>query len=99
MAIEVKSKRNKKALNFKSDFTINKDNVHQLERQVEFARLTGRVPFIVLYCRQGRGKKVLIYVFDSKVLLKKMKAGDKSILAREFDEYNIKNELWRIVNK
>jgi hypothetical protein len=33
------------------------------------------------------------------VLLKKMKAGDKSILAREFDEYNIKNELWRIVNK
>ena len=99
MAIEVKSKRNKKALNFKSDFTINKDNVHQLERQVEFSRLTGRVPFIVLYCRQGRGKKVLIYVFDSKVLLKKMKAGDKSILAREFDEYNIKNELWRIVNK
>lgn len=99
LAIEVKSKRGKRALNFKSDFTINKDNVHQLERQVEFATLTGRIPFVVLYCRQGRGKKVLIYVFDSRKLLKRMKTGTKSILSKEFDEFNIKNEVWKILNQ
>jgi hypothetical protein len=28
-----------------------------------------------------------------------MKTGTKSILSKEFDEFNIKNEVWKILNQ
>lgn len=101
MALEVKSKRGKYALNFNSDFTIDEHTKeHQLDRQCEFSRRTGRIAYVVLYCRQGAGKPVLCYVFESSTLKHLKDSGKVSILASEFDEYNQKESvLWELLNK
>ncbi len=100
LAIEVKAKRGKYALNFNGDFTTDEfTGEHQLDRQIEFSRRTGRAPYVVLFCRMGAGRKQLIYVFESIELQKRMKRGDVSVLSKDFDSLNRKNELWRILHK
>ena len=89
LAVEVKMKRGKQALNFNSDFTTDIHDVHQLTRLIEYAKVSGRKPIVYLYCRMGAGKKVLKYSFDAYQLYDWYKQGIKSIKANQFEEYNI----------
>jgi len=88
LALEIKSKRGKRALNFNNDFTTNKDGVHQLQRLIDYAMLTGRNPMIIVFCRMGRGRPNQIYTFDALDLWTLWNSGSKSLKAKEFDEYN-----------
>ena len=89
LAVEVKMKRGKQALNFNSDFTTDMEGVHQLTRLIEYAKVSGRKPIVYLYCRMGAGKKVLKYSFDAHQLYAMYNNGCKSIKANQFEEYNI----------
>lgn len=89
LAVEVKMKRGKKALNFNSDFTTDIDGVHQMTRLMEYAKVSARKPIVYLLCRMGTGKKVLKYSFDAAKLYVMYKDGIKSLKANQFEEYNI----------
>jgi len=89
LAIEVKMKRGKHALNFNSDFTTDIEGVHQLTRLIEYAKVSGRRAIIYLYCRMGQGKDVLKYTFDAKYIYALYKNGAKSLKANEFEQNNI----------
>ena len=89
LAIEVKMKRGKYALNFNDDFTIDKHGVHQMTRLMEYAKVSGRIPIVYLLCRMGADKKVLKYSFDATKLYAMHQDGIKSLKANQFEEYNI----------
>lgn len=88
LAVEIKAKRGKRALSFNHDFTTDINGQHQLDRQIDFARLSGRYPIVHLICRMGRGRENIEYTFRATDLKQLMDSGKTSILAREFDEYN-----------
>ena len=89
LAIEVKSMRGKRPLNFKSDFSVDKYGVHQLDRETDFADRTGRYAIVVLYCRMGSGRANEVYVFDSHLLNERRKDGHASVLPKDFEKYHI----------
>ena len=89
LAVEIKAKRGKRALSFNHDFTTDINSQHQLDRQIEFARLSGRYPIVHLICRMGCGRENIEYTFRSSDLKQLMDSGKTSILARQFDEYNM----------
>jgi hypothetical protein len=90
LAIEVKSKRGKRALNFQNDFTTDQDGTHQITRLYDFACLSGRSPLIVLCCRMGKGNPNKVYVFDAVDIYNRYMDGGTSILAKEYDDLHIK---------
>ena len=98
LAVEVKSKRGRRALNFNSDFTTNKDGEHQLARMMSFCKLSGRTPYIVYYCRMGRGRPNEVYVLDGYELFLSYLNGNTSIKAKELSKYNkIRSNIYELI--
>ena len=89
LAVEIKAKRGKRALSFNHDFTTDINGHHQLDRQIEFAVLSGRYPIVHLICRMGRGRENIEYTFRSTDLKELMDSGSVSLLSKQFDEYNM----------
>jgi len=95
LAIEVKSLRKGKYLNFKDYFTVDKHGEHQLDRLCEFARAGDRHAIIVLFVRESSRKRK-IYTFDALELNVMRMEGKKSVKPNEFHEFDtgwFKNNL------
>ena len=89
LAIEVKSMRGKRPLNFKSDFSVDKHGTHQLDRETEFADKTGRYAIVYLVCRMGSGYAQEHYIFDSHTLNDLRHAGNASVRPKDFDSLHV----------
>lgn len=96
LAIEVKSMRGWKPLNYKSEFQ-NKSKkkgkvmVHQLQRLVDYASATGRIPLVYLYVRLSP-KRINKYVFNARELNQHRLEGNASLPKIEYDSWNIMSE-------
>lgn len=97
LAIEVKSMKGWKPLNYKSEFQTKskkkgKVMIHQLQRLIYYADATGRMPLVFLYVRHSP-RRVTKYVFDARELNQHRLEGNASLPKGEYDAWNIISEF------
>ncbi|MCK5216167.1 MAG: hypothetical protein ACNYWM_00170 [Methanosarcinales archaeon] len=90
LGIECKSistHKGARSLYFKQHFTVDKHGSHQIERMLEYLRLSGRKGFLAVELRSGTGKERTAYAIPMKFVTEKFEAGESGFKVKEIMDF------------